>query len=71
MKDDAMLELSILLAEIEAIKIEVVGMNSANAERIAAGEALAYPEKEFSRMANEIRAIIDKMRRIDTRPGVS
>ena len=71
MNKDAMKQLSILLAEIEAIKIEVMGMNSANAERIAAGEELAYPEKEFARMANEIRAIIDKMRRIDTRPEVS
>ncbi len=70
MNDNALLDLSILLAEIEAIKIEVVGMNSANAERIAAGEALAYQEDHFTGAANEIRAIIDKMRRVDTRPGV-
>jgi len=70
MNNDAMKELSIMLAEIEAIKIEVAGMNSANAERISRGESLAYPENEFTMAAQSIHAIIDKMRRIDTRPGV-
>lgn len=71
MNNNALKELSIYLAEIEAVKIEVAGMNSANAERISRGEALAYPEESFSEAAGKIRFFIKKMQAIDTRPGVS
>lgn len=44
-------------------------MKAANEERISRDESLAYPEKELSMAADQIRSIIEKMRRIDTRPG--
>jgi hypothetical protein len=67
MKDGAMKELSIMLAEIEAIKTEVEGMKVTNLK----GVGPTYWDSDFYDKADQIRAIIDKMRRIDTRPGVS
>lgn len=71
MNNNALKEMSILLAEIEAIKIEVEGMKAANSQRRADGVSNVYPEREFARMADEISAIIKKMQAVDTRPGVS
>jgi hypothetical protein len=44
-------------AELLALQVEVEGMKAANEERKSLGQALAYPEKEFSSMAEEMRCI--------------
>ena len=48
-------------AEIMSILIEVYGMNAANMQRAANGEAMAYTELEFSKAANEVQGRADEL----------
>jgi len=50
-----MARVSRINAEILAISIEVDGMKTANMERLAKGESLAYPDSDFFNAANNVR----------------
>jgi hypothetical protein len=46
-----------LRAQVVTASIEVEAMKAANKEREMNGEALAYPEKAFMELANDVRGI--------------
>lgn len=49
------------LAEIEALKIEVMGMLATNQQRERSGYALAYDEESFNNIADAIRYEANEM----------
>jgi len=51
----------IALAEISAINAGIIGMLDINAESVRRGDALTYDEEAFSRSADELRDIANRL----------
>ncbi len=60
------LEFEALVAEGQAIAIEVQGMKYENEQRIHLGQGMAYHEDSFTIAASDIKAIADKLRALKT-----
>ena len=57
-------EFNALICEAQAISVEVDAMKVTNTERKALNESPAYCEHDFMRLAEEIRKIADKFRKL-------
>ena len=64
------IESLLLMAKIEAIKIQVKGMEAANKQREVCGESMAYTGITFNEAADEIFDIIQKVATIEIGSGV-
>jgi len=57
-------EFNALICEAQALSIEVDAMKVTNTERAALNESPAYCENDFMRLAEEIREIAEKFRKL-------
>jgi len=58
------LEFEALVAEGQAIAIEVQGMKFENEQRIHLNQSMAYQEDSFCIKAKELKIVADKLRRL-------
>lgn len=54
-------EFAVILTEIEALKVEAMGMHAENMQRAALGESMAYGNDHFESQASAIREQKEKL----------
>jgi len=63
-ESERLAEINALICEAQALSIEVDAMKVTNTERAALNESPAYCENDFMRLAEEIREIAEKFRKL-------